>query len=90
MTMVETPIPVGDIEIHDEEEHHDDEQMCHLYNSGGMFSSPCTHTVCGIPREDDPHHNVHRGKDGPLVFTGQHACPACGMPLCMDCMLKSS
>lgn len=87
MTMVETPVPVGDIEIQDEEEHHDDEQVCHLYYGGLLYVG---HTMCGINRKDDPHANIHRGKDGLLEFTGQHACPACGMPLCMDCMLAAS
>lgn len=88
MTMVETPVPVQEIEITDEEEHNHDDEWCHLYNGFAFFHA---HTLCGLPRSEDSHGNRHPG-EGPILFwKGQElACPLCGVKLCMTCALMAS
>lgn len=52
----------------------------HLYTGEGV-------ALCGLPSEQDRHHGCH-----PKIHwqPGMMACPKCGAPLCMDCLLAAS
>jgi hypothetical protein len=75
------------IERIDEEEDHDHEnKFCHLYRSDlfslGMF---VPRAICGFPESQDWHSRLKH--TGPWQ-KGTMACPQCGAPICMDCLLR--
>jgi len=76
---------------HTEEEEHEDEEpkFVHLYSSDIFLTA--THTICGMPIEQDWHVSINRG----YVCTqmpfekGMMRCPGCDTPICMECLLSS-
>lgn len=82
MTTIELE-PVIDEDLGDEERHHDDDRVAHLYRPGAVAWV----TACGAPYNEE----WHRGRHGPLPWQpGLFSCPECGVPLCMDCILTVS
>lgn len=60
-----------------------DDINAHLYANGGERQV----ALCGIVNTQDKHHGCH-----PEVHwaKGMMACPKCGAPLCMTCLLEAS
>ena len=84
-----TTVEAEPIEHTEHEEHNDEEQrICHLYKSQ-IFDLPKV-TVCGMPIEKDWHSHAHPDRNPHIWEKGQMACPICGAPVCMDCLLKVS
>ena len=64
-----------------EDDHNHEERFCHLYTFGESVAH------CGIPASADWHNGLgHRA----WWEKGVMACPTCGAPICMDCLLKVS
>lgn len=86
MATVELPYTREDIGEREDEQEHDDHKFCHLYEDY-LFATDDT-TVCGIPEGQDWHSKAHAPSN--VWEKGQMSCPDCGVPICMDCLLKCS
>lgn len=80
MTTVELD-PIIREHVDDQEHDSDDPSICHLYVRP-------IHTMCGLPPEKDPHWGCHKERIN--WSPGVMACPKCGAPICMDCLLSAS
>lgn len=66
---------IEEIEIEENDDH--DDLFAHLYLG--------EYALCGLPNTQDRHHGCHPGVHW---SKGMMACPKCGAPLCMDCLLQ--
>lgn len=79
MTTIE--LQRGTIELPEADETGDhDEIFSHLYTGKGV-------ALCGLPGSQDRHHGCHPDQ---YWKKGMMACPKCGAPLCMNCLLAAS
>lgn len=67
-------------EVGSEHNEDDDDKLCHLYLNMKV-------SLCGLPTAQDQHACTHP----PVRWEkGMMACPVCGTPICLDCILICS
>lgn len=71
--------------VEDEQGEHDhDSKECHIYRNP-LYDL----AYCGLPSAKDMHRGCGKGDVIPWK-KGMTACPVCGMPLCVNCLLAAS
>lgn len=80
--------PVTDVTV--EERDADEPLECHLYRNYPFFFN--TVTCCGLPVEQDRHNTAHPEvpREQRQWEKGMMACPICGAPICVSCLLSVS
>jgi len=80
----------GTLDVSDEQDANEREfHECHLYDHRQWPYEEPKQAMCGLPRHLDQHSRKHSDGRAPWQ-QGETACSACGIPICMDCLLLAN